>query len=412
MRAWLAAAVIYMSIVTAAVADDARASTRKTTNIPAQALAPALQALAKDRDFQIVYVSEEISGRSTRGAVGDFTPEEALARLLEGTGLAFKYLDDKTVTITPATQAASRSAPEASRVAGPPPSTTTQGAQPGQEIESTPLPQVTVEAQRQALEHRLSHFVTTITEQPGSSESLARWHMKICPAVAGLPQDRGGIVLERISTIARAAGAPLAPRDCAPPNLFVLFTPDPTKLVKDLASRNAGRFMALSGQRADRAALKKFAQSTQPIRAWYSDQLTGALGNELRTYDEASPAGHQPLLNDHPVLSRIQNDDVQELTSVLIIVDTRRIDGLKMGAVADYAAMLGLARINLNADVAGDDSVLRLFTAATEAATLSQLGTWDAAFLKALYGTEQANKMQRLSIVNSMLRDASVAAQP
>ena len=123
--------------------------------------------------------------------------------------------------------------------------------------------------------------------------------------------------------------------------------------------------------------------------------------------------GPRPLQNDHATLSRIQHDDVQELTSVLVIVDARRIDGLKIGAVADYAAMLGLAKINLNADVADDDSVLRLFTIPTDAAaTLSKLGAWDVAFLKALYSTEQASRMQRQSIVNSMLRDSSVASRP
>ena len=96
---------------------------------------------------------------------------------------------------------------------------------------------------------------------------------------------------------------------------------------------------------------------------------------------------------------------------MLIIVDTRRIDGLKIGALADYTAMLGLAKINLDADVSGDDSVLRLFMGPTGAA-LSQLGTWDTAFLKALYSTDQANRMQRHSIVDSMMRDTAVAPQP
>jgi hypothetical protein len=190
----------------------------------------------------------------------------------------------------------------------------------------------------------------------------------------------------------------------------VLFTPDPTSLIKDMVSRNAGRFFGLSGQRADGALLRKFAAGTQAVRAWYNAQLTGALGNELHAFDQGDMGGRRPLQNDHPVMSRIQVDEVQELTSVLVIVDTRRIDGLKIGAVADYAAMLGLARINLNADVAGEDSVLRLFTLGTDvAATLSQLGAWDAAFLKALYDTEQANKMQRAQIVNRMMRDSSVA---
>lgn len=398
------AAAVCMAFVTVAVADDVHSPLKKSTNIPAQELAPALQALAKDRNFQVVYVSEEIKGRSTRGAAGELTSAEALERLLEGTGLTFTYLDENTITIVPATQGPSQSA------APHPSPATVRESRPQTENDSTPMSQVTVEAQRQALEHRVFQFVTTITAEPGSYESLARWHSKICPAVAGLPQDRGDFVLERISSIARAAGAPLGPGKCDP-NLFVLFTPDPTKLIKDMVSRNAGRFIALSGLRADGAALKKFADNTLPIRAWYNAELKGAVGNELHAFDESGMGGRTPLQNDHPVMSRIQHGDVQELTSVVVIVDTRRIDGLKIGAVADYTAMLGLAKINLDADVSGDDSVLRLFMGPTGAA-LSQLGTWDTAFLKALYSTDQANRMQRHSIVDRMMRDTAVAPQP
>jgi hypothetical protein len=377
-------------VVTVAVADDVHSPVRKSINIPAQELAPALQALARDRDFQVVYVSEELSGHGTAGAVGELTSQEALTRLLQGTGFTFKDLDDKTVTIVPATQPAPQSRPQA-------------------EIESTPLPQVTVEAQRQALEHRVFHFVSLITGQPGTYQSLARWNRKICPAVAGLTRERGELVLQRISTIARAAGAPLAPEKCDP-NLFVLFTPDPAQLIEGLIAHNASRLLGLSGRRADGGALRQFAAGTQPVRAWYNAELKGARGNELHAFDQADLGGRRPLENDHPIMSRIQVDDVQDLTSVLVIVDTRRIDGLKIGAVADYAAMLGLARINVNADVTGMDSVLRLFAVSADvAATISQLGAWDAAFLKALYGTEQANKMQRTAIVNSMLRDTAVA---
>jgi hypothetical protein len=408
MRWCIAATVICMSTATVAAADDVHAWIKKPTNIPAQGLAPALQILAKDRNFQIIYVSEEISGRRTQGAVGELTPEEAIKQLLEGTGLTFKYLDDKTITIVPASPAASRSPPEVSEAsqAARASSSTAQGARPEAAIEPSKLPQVTIDAQREALEHRVSHFVTTLTEQAGSYESLARWHNKVCPLVAGLPRDRGDFVLERISTIAQSAGVPVGPRDCAP-NFFVLFTSDPTKLLKNMVSHNASRFTALAGQRADSAALKEFIEYARPIRVWYNADLKGALGNQLRPFDEAGTRGNTPLQNDHPVMSRIQLDDVQEIASVLIVVDVRRIDGLKIGAVADYVAMVGLAKINPNADVTGDDSVLSLFMEPTEAQTLSQLSSWDAAFLKALYGTEQANKMQRHAIVGAMMHDAS-----
>ena len=101
MRLGVAVAVVSLSIIGLAVADDVRASVRRPTNIPAQGLGPALQALAKDRNFQVVYVSEEVANVRTQGAVGEFTSEEALRQLLRGTRLSYRYLDEKTITILP-----------------------------------------------------------------------------------------------------------------------------------------------------------------------------------------------------------------------------------------------------------------------------------------------------------------------
>jgi len=104
-----------MAVVGLSIAADVRASIKQPTNIPAQSLAPALQSLAKDRNFQIVYVSEEIGDRRTGGAVGEYTPEEALKQLLRGTGLTYKYLDEKTVTIVSPTAASAPPTPRPAR---------------------------------------------------------------------------------------------------------------------------------------------------------------------------------------------------------------------------------------------------------------------------------------------------------
>lgn len=102
MRTGVLAAIVSLSIVGVSMAADARAAIRKHTSIPAQDLGPALQTLAKDRDFQLVYVSEEINDLRTAGAAGELTPDEALTKLLGGTGLTYRYLDERTVTIVPA----------------------------------------------------------------------------------------------------------------------------------------------------------------------------------------------------------------------------------------------------------------------------------------------------------------------
>lgn len=78
-------------------ADPAHAAIR--TDIPPEDLGSALQTLAQVHHVQLVYLSEKIDALKTPGAVGDLTADEALTRLLQGTGLSYKYLDGNTVTV-------------------------------------------------------------------------------------------------------------------------------------------------------------------------------------------------------------------------------------------------------------------------------------------------------------------------
>ncbi|HWG31917.1 MAG TPA: TonB-dependent receptor, partial [Steroidobacteraceae bacterium] len=105
MRLGVAATALCLSIVGVALADPATAAIRRPTNIPAQALGSALEELAKERDIQVIYRSEVVFDRMTEGAVGEFTPDEALRKLLTGTGLSYRYLTASTVTIVSATSA-------------------------------------------------------------------------------------------------------------------------------------------------------------------------------------------------------------------------------------------------------------------------------------------------------------------
>ena len=101
------AAVVCLSVAGVALADPASAAIKKFTNIPAQELGSALQTLAQEHDVQLVYLSEGIDKLKTQGAVGDLTAEEALKKLLRGTGLSYRYLDEKTITVLPHSGAAS-----------------------------------------------------------------------------------------------------------------------------------------------------------------------------------------------------------------------------------------------------------------------------------------------------------------
>jgi iron complex outermembrane receptor protein len=101
MRITLAVAVACLTFGGLAAAGDATAAIRQPTNIPAEGLGPALTTLAKVFDVQILYRTEVVGRLRTGGVSGAMTAPEALERMLTGTGLTYKYLDDKTVTIVP-----------------------------------------------------------------------------------------------------------------------------------------------------------------------------------------------------------------------------------------------------------------------------------------------------------------------
>lgn len=112
MRFSLAATALLLATVQLAAADGAQATVRKSTNIPAEPLGIALQTLAKERGFQVAYVSDEVDRQRTQGASGHLTVDEALTQVLRGTGLTFRHVADNGVSILPAgTPAGSPSSP-------------------------------------------------------------------------------------------------------------------------------------------------------------------------------------------------------------------------------------------------------------------------------------------------------------
>jgi iron complex outermembrane recepter protein len=104
MRAAVLVTAICVSAVSFCAVGEVAAAIRHT-EIPAQGLGPALQRLARERDFQIVYRAELVRDTSTAGVSGELTTDDALTQLLRDTGLTFRRLDENTVTIVRLAQA-------------------------------------------------------------------------------------------------------------------------------------------------------------------------------------------------------------------------------------------------------------------------------------------------------------------
>ncbi len=94
------------SICTPVALFDAPAALAQTSepaalaaDIPAQPLAQALTALARQTGLQLVYVSDVVRDHRSHAVSAGLRANEALTRILQGTGLKFEYLTPRSIRI-------------------------------------------------------------------------------------------------------------------------------------------------------------------------------------------------------------------------------------------------------------------------------------------------------------------------
>ncbi len=109
---------------------------RQTYDVPAGPLAPALRSFASAANLPLSFVAEQTDGKRTAGLRGPFTPQEALAALLAGTGLQALRLDNGGYVLR------SQPAPAESATSAPTAPVTGSG--------SLPAVQVTAAAERES----------------------------------------------------------------------------------------------------------------------------------------------------------------------------------------------------------------------------------------------------------------------
>lgn len=100
MRLSAVPALCCIAFASVGAAEHANAAiTRRATDIPAQSLGSALEMFARERSLQLVYATDEVGSARSRGAAGNLTASDALAQILRGTGLTYRFLDANTVTV-------------------------------------------------------------------------------------------------------------------------------------------------------------------------------------------------------------------------------------------------------------------------------------------------------------------------
>jgi hypothetical protein len=234
---------------------------------------------------------------------------------------------------------------------------------------------VTVEARRrrERINRQVSEYVYSIAGS-GNVESLARWKVPVCPAIAGLAAAEADFVKRRIATIATDAGVPLGDEGCAP-NFVVILTPDPKALLKDWWSDDHTLFNRDRGL----GGVNRMIETDQPVRVWHN----ACNVPPLRGYYQ--PSG-QLNCNVGVTGSRLVFAAVRAIYSAIVVVDLTRIEGLTFSQMTDYAAMVGLAQIRPAPEQGEAPTILGLF-ATNGTRREKELTAWDRSFLKAVYET-------------------------
>src|SRR5262245_66088059 len=93
MLAWMASSLL------AAPPAMAHTASELTASIAPQPLAQALSEFSAQTGLQVFYVSEIAAQQVSKGASRGMPVRVALERLLDGTGLEFQFLNERTVRI-------------------------------------------------------------------------------------------------------------------------------------------------------------------------------------------------------------------------------------------------------------------------------------------------------------------------
>jgi len=279
---------------------------------------------------------------------------------------------------------------------------------PPRETRST-LDTVTINADREReIRRQINKFVSGAVFTY-LNDSLERWNRPVCPLVAGLPRERGEFILARVSQIARDSNAPLGSEHCKP-NLYIVVTDTPDLLLEKWSKRDRRMFNTCNGM----GYVREFLHSRQPVRVFYNAKFSSDGSQRDASALELDALHIDP--SDECIASgaagtRLSYGAIQELTSVIIVVDSRQTPNRNLGQLADYVAMVGLAQIRAKADTGTAPSILHLFR---EADPLPQgLSPWDAAFLHSLYATTQSSVLE-VSMIKRRMFDqiAGSAAVP
>ena len=277
---------------------------------------------------------------------------------------------------------------------------------------------VTVTAPAEIPASVLHDFIKSYTAPSSPSGKVARWRYGACPIATGLPPAGNKLVTDRVRQLAAMVGAPVGDTNCKP-NIDIVFTLNPQVLMDKVREKNR----VLLGYH-NAAQEKTLATVTHPVQAWYTTQTVDLNGtvyidDKLRSHggfymQDPLNKGSSIYIPDarvaHVTGNHLDDGVSSELYHVIIVIDLAKINGLTMGALSDYAAVLSLARTEAFETCQPVASITNLLSGSCGAELKTgEISGSDLAYLHSLYSIDPRKSFlqQKDDIAYEMRKDIS-----
>lgn len=261
---------------------------------------------------------------------------------------------------------------------------------------------ILVRAQRR---QELKSFVASMTPI-NPSKQLGRWDGRICPVVAGLPQEQALAMIGRIGEVATMLHLKGGGKNCSTP-LIVIVDNEANDVTADLARR-----FPITLRRDGMVMLGNFVRSRKPVR-WIS--LTdpwgfGGGGVQVNDVKEARST-YAPRSGGYP--SRLKGNERPAIAAMIVVIDGKQIQNVNLDALSDYVAFVALANPRQGADWP-ETSVMSLFNKGRSESASRELSSDDLAYLRGLYATtvDSLGQNQRNAIVSRMEQSDASSREP
>jgi hypothetical protein len=281
---------------------------------------------------------------------------------------------------------------------------------------TAPTPPTDQELAGHSLEEFILHHATVHYVNISTMRNLARWRggrQSICPLTEGLTPGYNAFVTARLRALAAYVGAPVQSDPQCKSNVQILFTNNPQEKMDSVMkwatgvafhNRYTGGMRDLISFRSDHA-----------IQGWYMTTSGGAIVlntdvelvglNVLPVWPQIIPK----YIGSGTIGTRLGggSGSGSGIGIVILVVDTTKVVGYTIGAIADYLAMLSLSVVQSPDHCDPLPSILDLMSSSCGTREMpTGISAGDLAFLKALYykNTGLGPSLSRAEIDGNMMR--------